>query len=151
MADNLTILSMAKALASHSGRRQTIISENLANADTRDYAAKDLKPFSEVYSGPVDTTGPTGRGREPTGGIAPTNFSAFATRPGHAGFSADGDGVAAAEPIAIAKLGAHKPNNNTVSIQDQMARGVTAKLNHEMALSVFRKSMDLLRMSIGRN
>ncbi len=149
MPNDLTILSMAKALASHAGRRQSIISENIANADTRDFAAKDLKPFAEVYRGPVDTSGPAGGH-----GAAGAGFGAFtarATLPGHPGYDAGSNGVAGQEAESIAKLGAHSPNGNSVSLEDQMTRGVAAKLNHEMALSVFRKSMDILRMSIGRS
>lgn len=152
MANELTILTMAKALASHSGRRQSLISENMANADTRGFAARDLKPFAEVYSGPTDTSGPAGAHRNQTAHSAGAiGFAPAASRPGHVGYSATEDGIAGAEAAPIAKLGAESPDGNSVSVEDQMARGVSAMLNHEMALNVFRKSMDLLRMSVGRS
>ena len=56
----------------------------------------------------------------------------------------------AAQAFEISKLGADSPNGNSVSIEDQMARGARAVADHELALGVLRKSMDLIRMSIGR-
>ena len=131
MTFDLTILSMAKGLAAHAGQRQSLVSENIANADTRDFKARDLKPFAEVYAGADGDLG----------------FAAKATRPGHAGFGAT---AGAARPMEVAKLGADSPNGNSVSIEDQMARGARAVADHELALGVLRKSMDLIRMSIGR-
>lgn len=132
MTLDLTILSMAKGLAAHSGRRQSLISENIANADTREFRARDLKPFSEVYEGG-------------DGGA----FAAKATRTGHAGYSESAT-PPGFRPVHIAKLGADSPNGNNVSLEDQMSRGAQAALHHDMAVTILKKTMDLLRMGIGR-
>ena len=131
MTFDLTILSMAKGLAAHAGQRQSLVSENIANADTRDFKARDLKPFAEVYAGADGDLG----------------FAAKATRPGHAGFGAT---AGAARPMEVAKLGADSPNGNNVSLEDQMSRGAQAALHHDMAVTILKKTMDLLRMGIGR-
>lgn len=132
MTFDLNVLAMARGLAAHAGQRQTLISQNVANADTRRYEARDLKPFADVYAG----------------GKAEQAFAARATRPGHAGFTAAGREEA--RPYEVAKLGAASPNGNSVSLEDQMARGAEAMKHHEMAVTIMRKTIDILRVSIGR-
>lgn len=141
MAFDLTILGMAKGLASHASQRQSLIAENVANADTRRYRARDIKAFSEVYEGP---------GGSPETRVGPSAFTATAMRPGHAGFDERGRMANVSEVYEISKIDADSPNGNSVSLEDQMTRGAQAAVDHEMALAVLKKSMDLLRMAIGR-
>ncbi|MEL7463173.1 MAG: flagellar basal body protein [Pseudomonadota bacterium] len=139
MAFDLKITSMARGLAAYAERRQNLVSENIANADTRRFKARDLKPFADVYEG--------------AGAIDGARMAAFqprATRPGHLGFEAAHNGVQAARPEAIAKLGAASPNGNTVSVEDQMTRGAEAMMQHGMALVVMKKAGEMLRMALGR-
>ncbi len=135
MSNDLTILTMAKSLAAHSAQRQTLVSENIANADTRSYRARDVKPFAEVYAGP---------------GAEGGEFIAEATRAGHPGFSANGVAQPAAEVFEIAGLDSDSPNGNSVSVEDQMVRGAAAQIDHQMAVTVFQKSMDFIRAALGR-
>lgn len=39
------------------------------------------------------------------------------------------------------------PDGNTVNVEEQMVRAVDAQSQHNAALSIYRKSMDLLRLS----
>lgn len=150
MQTDLTILAMAKGLASHASTRQSIVSENVANADTVGYRARGIKPFAEVYNGPgAPERGPAVARPGLQGGPAQV-FQASATRPGHTGFTETLQRAEAAEIYEVSKLGSESPNGNSVSIEDQMARGAHAVADHQMALGVLRKSMDLIRMSIGR-
>lgn len=141
MAFDLKILGMAKGLASHASQRQSLIAENVANADTRSYRARDVKAFSEVYDGP---------GGDPATRVGASAFTPTAMRPGHTGFDERGRAANVSEVYEISKLGADSPNGNSVSLEDQMVRGAQAAADHEMALAVLRKSMDFLRMAIGR-
>ncbi|MEO1137495.1 MAG: FlgB family protein [Pseudomonadota bacterium] len=50
MFNDVKILSVASALARHSVERHSLIAENIANADTPGYKAKDLEPFSQAYA-----------------------------------------------------------------------------------------------------
>ncbi len=140
MSNDLTILTMAKSLAAHATTRQGLVTQNVANADTPGFAARDVRPFAEVYRGPgAETAGPNA--------LRAAAFAPSASRPGHAGFEAAG---AAATAYDITKIDAASPNGNTVSLEDQMVRGARAQADHDMALGVLRKSMDLIRMAIGR-
>ncbi|MEO0363233.1 MAG: flagellar basal body protein, partial [Pseudomonadota bacterium] len=124
MAFDLTVVSMAKQMAHHASSRQSLIAENVANADTVGFRARDLRPFAEVYA---ERTGQAlgGGPARPAAPEAP-GFSAAATRPGHAGYDPIGERALvsrppSSEPQAIAKLGAESTNGNSVSLEDQMA------------------------------
>ncbi|MEX2520264.1 MAG: flagellar basal body rod protein FlgB [Paracoccaceae bacterium] len=144
MAADLTILNMAKGLAAHASSRQGLIAENVANADTRSFRARDLKPFAEVYGGPGAVRG------GPGAPVVSASFAPSAARPGHAGFETPGATRIAATAYEITRIDAASPNGNNVSLEDQMVRGGRAMADHQLALGVLRKSMDLIRMAIGR-
>ena len=50
MFTELNVFKIAYSMASHAGKRQALVAENIANADTPGYHAKDIKPFKEVYA-----------------------------------------------------------------------------------------------------
>lgn len=131
MTMDIGLLKLAGALASHAAHRQGIIAENIANADTPGYKARDLESFASVAS---KTTY--------------NNASVMkATRPQHFGFG-DADSRFAVEKTAV--FGAESPNGNTVSLDDQMMRSAALKVDHDLALGVYSKSLQILRMSLGR-
>ena len=43
-----------------------------------------------------------------------------------------------------------RPNGNTVSIEQELYKSAEAADQHQMALTVYQKSLDLLRTAIGR-
>ena len=43
------ILSIAKAMVSHATERQVVLAENIANADTPGYRARDVQAFAEMF------------------------------------------------------------------------------------------------------
>lgn len=128
MSFDLTILQMASGLAQHSNSRLALTAENIANADTPGFRARDLPPFSEVWAGS-------------------TAVRLTATRPGHFGTPA---GRPAARPDDGAPLGAMSPNGNDVSIEDQMMRAAAIRQDHDLALGIWSKSLDMLRSAIGK-
>ena len=126
---NLGILNMASQLAAHASARQVAITENIAHADTPGYRARDIADFATTLEA---TSQP---------------FQARATRPGHMDFS---DGGGAFELREISTFGAESPNGNTVSLEDQMMRSADVRQNHDMALGVYQKSMEIMRTTLGR-
>ena len=47
MFHNLNVFQTAMALAKHSGLRQALSAQNIANADTSEYRAKDVESFTQ--------------------------------------------------------------------------------------------------------
>ncbi len=123
---DLTTLNLASALAAHAAARQQVIAENVAQADTPGYQARDIAPFSEVLE-----EGPA--------------FRARMTRPGHIAFGADPYGF---DPRVQFAFGAETPNGNSVSLEDQMMRAAQVRQEHQMALGVYAKSLDILRTTV---
>lgn len=129
MDQNLTLLRLASSLAAHATARQSVVTDNIAHADTPGYRARDIPDFAaSLGAGP--------------------GFSAQSTRSGHMDFGAgEARGF---EPEEIAAFGAEAPNGNSVSIEDQMTRAAEVRQSHDLALGVYRKTMDILRTSLGR-
>ena len=126
---DINTLSLASAVAAHAAARQQVIAENVAHADTPGYRARDIADFASIVD---DTIGA---------------FAARTTRPGHLAFGADDRGF---DPREQTALGAETPNANTVSLEDQMLRAAEVRQEHEMAIGVYSKSLEILRASVTR-
>lgn len=50
MFQDLNVFKMAHAMANHAGQRQSVVSRNIANADTPGYQARDVVSFSQALS-----------------------------------------------------------------------------------------------------
>ncbi|MEM9010074.1 MAG: FlgB family protein [Pseudomonadota bacterium] len=134
MFKDLAILRLAEGLASHASARQRLIAENVANADTPGYVARDLPTFSAAMV--------TARPTQPA-------VASGASRPGHFEMPDIGTGMTAGVEQTPAP-GSTAPNGNAVSLEDQMMRGATVKMQHDLALGVYSKSLNLLRLGLGR-
>lgn len=126
MFDKPEILRMAAMSAANAASRLGAIGRNIANADTPGYRATDLKGFAETYRGQGE-------------------LALNATRPGHLGGATDPARVAR---IAIA--GHLSPNGNNVSLEGEMMRAAVVRKDHDLALSIYRSSLGILRTSLGR-
>lgn len=49
MMKDLTLLARASAMARHAAAQHSLIAQNIANADTPQYRAKELKPFDVAF------------------------------------------------------------------------------------------------------
>ncbi len=127
MFEKLEIFQMAGAMARHAVTRQTEIARNTANADTPGYKARDVAPFSETY-------------RQQTGGMQQR-----ATRPGHFARSDKFYPV-----VQNTGGGSESPNGNNVSLESEMMKSVEASSEHDRALAIYKSSLNILRLSLGR-
>lgn len=128
MFDSLEIFKMAQGMATHAATRQSVLAQNIANADTPGYRSRDLTPFSEAY-------------RQSSGPFLPR-----ATRAGH--FSDTPRSTQARADVV--KDAPTAPNGNSVSLETEMMKSAEAKMQHDMALGVYRSALTILRSSIAR-
>ena len=119
MSSDLSILNMAGAMARHAAFRHRTIAENLSNSETPGYKAMDVKPFDAALF--------------ERAGATPAETESVALRQ-----------MMRAHEIENAPT---SPNGNSVAVDDQMARAVDAQAQHNAALSIYRKSLELLRLS----
>ena len=128
MLEKLALIRNASELTRYATERNRTIGENIANADTPGFRAKDLEPFS------VDTQSPANMRTTRAGHVTPPDRTGASSM---ARVHADGDSVSA--------------NGNSVSLEDQMLRAADAQRQHALATSVYRKAIDILRLSISSN
>lgn len=128
MFEKLEVLQMAQSMARQAALRQGAVAENIANADTPGYRARDVAAFSETYETQL---------RSPM----------RATRPGHLG----GGGSYRVEVGEDAAAQTTSPDGNSVSLEEEMVKAVEVKRNHDLALAVYKSSLNVLRASLGRS
>ena len=127
MFTSLDLFRSAYAMASHAGTRQAVIARNIANADTPRFRAQDIAPFAEAYDAAGDG-------------------SLRASRPGHLFGAAGGTDF---QPFTV-KDAEVSPNGNSVSLEQEMLKGVEAHRQHERAIAIYRSGLSILRASLGR-
>lgn len=119
------VQTMARSFARHAAGRQTMVAQNLANADTPGYRVRDLASFTEVYR-----TNDTQKMRT--------------SREGHLGAGQRVD------VRAIDAPGVSGPNGNSVSIEREMVKSVEIKQQHDMALAIQKSLGSVIRMALGK-
>jgi flagellar basal-body rod protein FlgB len=128
MFDSLEIFNMASGLARHSGARQTLVARNIAHADTPGFRQRDLVSFAESYR-----AGDAGNLMQRTRATHMTDTP-----------------IAGEFREEVVQSVASDPNGNTVTIESEILKTAEIRQQHEMALSVYRHGMSLLRTSLGR-
>ncbi|WP_299936272.1 FlgB family protein [uncultured Pelagimonas sp.] len=124
MFQNLDIFRTAMAMAKHAGNQQALSAQNIANADTPGYRAREMPKFQDTLRSSL--------------------IDQKATRSTHlhgqSGRGADGSVVKTVLD----------PNGNSVSLEEEMVKAVDAKRHHDKALAIYRSSLTVLRTSLGR-
>lgn len=131
MLEDLTLFAMAQKSLSYNARREAVLSENVANADTPKYQAKDLAPlsFKDVLTPPA----------------AP--IQAVTTNPMHIS--------PAVEPTTFEAVKDHdpvesKPDGNTVQVDDQMQKIGETKGKYDLAINLFMKHLSMLKTALDK-
>lgn len=127
MFDRIETLKMAEGLIAHGTQRQKLIATNVANADTPGFKAADLAGFADSYS------------RAPATALRMTSNR-------HIG----GDSWGMGSPRKIGAGGEPAPNGNTVSLEDEVFRIADARREFDLAVTITKSSLSLMRASIGR-
>ncbi len=126
MHDRLEIFRLAGARASHAAARQSLVSQNVAHADTPGYRAMDLPAFAARY--------------DDQGGLSLERTRAAHLAPERA--------LAPRADVATAVM---SPNGNAVSLEAEMVKAAEIQQGHSLALSVYESALGVLRTSLGRS
>ena len=127
MYQNLELFQTAGAMARHAGSRQAVVAQNIANADTPNFRALEMKSFKDAFE---------------RSGSASMN----ATRAGHL----NGGAQALPRNEVTQSRSEPAPNGNSVSIEDEMLHSVEVSREHSRALAIYRHGMTVLRTTLGR-
>ena len=112
--------------------RQKLLAENVANADTPNYRARDLAPpeFGRSQSS------------------LPAGVTLVRTAAGHLGGStASGTG-----PFQLDRKGTYevRPAGNAVTLEDEMMKVANNQMDYQAATTLYTRSLGLLKTAIGR-
>ena len=134
--DKIPLMAVIKSRMGYTNQRQRLIAENVANANTPNYAPHDLKAFT-FEAAMKSQSGPA---------MGLTPVSTAVTNAGHL------------EGKQHAPTGPFKPEDapdsearldgNQVVLEDEMMKMTTSKLDYDAAVSFYQQSLGLLKMSI---
>ena len=129
--DQLALFHLSSRRVDYLAQRQTVLAENIANADTPGYMANDLQPFADY----VEHGGVT---RLPPTRTHPLHLAGHTVNAGDAASHALGDLYEAA------------PSGNEVVLEQQMLAVAETAAQHQLAINLYRKHMGMLQMAFGR-
>lgn len=120
---------------SHLSRRQQVIAQNIANADTPGYKARELEAPSFAHM--VETGG--ARVARPTVQLSGAMKALGATQQLSAGIIPDED------------VTETKPDGNNVTLEEQVMKLGAIQAEFAALTNLYRKQMQLLKTATGRN
>jgi len=132
MLDGVDVFRITGARMRQLSERQNVLAQNIANADTPHYRARDVRPFS------FDSTLLR---QQP--GLAPLRLAA--TRPGHLGLAQGGVDVTTDR----ARSYSEDPDGNTVNLEEQMVKQADVAKAYDLATLVYKRGTALLRTAAG--
>lgn len=112
-------------------QRQSVLAQNVANADTPDYRPNDLKPF-DFRTALAETT----------------TLSPRLTHTSHLSGTLRDQGPAKVEPVR--RPYETKPDGNAVVLEEQMVKVADTAMDYETMLNLYRKNVGLIRTALGR-
>ena len=130
---DVPLLSLLRERMSWLNSRQGLLSQNVANADTPGYAARDLKPIdfeSELKQGTA---------RKFPGLITtnPKHLVSATSGPTHVS-----DADITQTPAA--------PGENSVSIEEEMIKVADTQAQYQAASNLYAKAINMMRTAIGQ-
>jgi flagellar basal-body rod protein FlgB len=131
---DIPLLSMLRQRMAWLNQRQDVLSQNVANADTPGFAARDLKP--------VDFTEEL---RRTTSGAPAANVMKV-TDPRHIAIGASGQqGFDDFETHEVES----NPDGNTVSLEMEMIKVSDTQAQFQAAANLYAKAMTMMKTAIG--
>jgi flagellar basal-body rod protein FlgB len=128
---DLPIFSMLRTRMNWHQERQRLLAENVANVDTPGYRARDLAPLD------------FGRQVQQASG----QLQLALTAPGHLSVS----GAAGSDfPLDRSTKYDVRPMGKAVNLEDEMMKVAANQMDHQAAISLYARSMGLLKTAIGK-
>jgi len=123
---DIPILNMLRERMQWQQARQQLLAENVANADTPDYQAKDLAPldFSNELSA--------------------ASVTLDRTNPGHIAAASGGSQFASDESGHYEIT----PRGNSVSHEDEMMKVAANQMDYEAATELYTHSLNLIKLAV---
>ncbi len=128
----ITIFQLAKERLAWLSQRQEVLAQNIANADTPKYRARDIEPFKFE--------------RVLRNSVTPVNVSR--TQAGHLDGRRSSVGVHAEEKTR--KPYETAPSGNSVILEEQMAKINETSISHKLTTQLYKKHLGMIRTALGK-
>jgi len=126
---DIPILSMLRTRMEWHQERQRVLAENVANADTPNYQAKDLAPPDFAHE------------------LTTASLTLARTDPGHIVTEDDGNSSFASDTHGRFQI---RPRGNTVTHEDEMMKVASNQMDFETVTSIYTRSLALIKLAIGK-
>ncbi len=122
----IALLDLAEKRMAWADRRQRILAQNIANANTPHWQARDLAPFAAS--------------------LAKTQGGALVlTQPGHmSGISGGGPGQ-----TVVQKPSERAPDGNAVALDEQLTKVANTETTQELVTNLYKKYLGMFRIALG--
>ena len=118
---------------------QSVLSQNVANADTPGYKTQELE--KQDFSSLVDDLSGTSKNN------AASTVKMQASRAGH---MAAGGSLADMPEAREMKDGEESPTGNSVVLEEEMIKVADNQMQYGMVVNLYRKNMGLLKIALGK-
>jgi flagellar basal-body rod protein FlgB len=156
--NSLNFFQMTRKKLDWLSKKQATVAQNIANANTPGYVAKSISPLdfsdelAKVSSQANSKIAVTNSGH--IGGNGNSSSSVVITNPNHIGGGAgiDSQVSGGAGKFGYADSGVYETSidGNGVILEEQMAEIGDIKTQHDLAVSLFKKNVKLLKIAIGK-
>ncbi len=128
--NSIPLMSMLAKRMAWLNQRQSVLAQNVANANTPNYKPRDLKPldFDSLARG------------------AAAKLTLATTKPGHLRAT---ETMGGASPTMRRRTLETTPTGNAVSLEEEMMKVGRNSMEYDLAVSLYRKNMALLRAALG--
>lgn len=128
---DLPVLDMLKAKMKWHQTRQGVLAENIANADTPSYGAREISKFTFERAMKLNV---------------PTNLTTKMTSSAHIASAP----IAGTEAPGVSTEGSWEvtPSGNSVSLEDQMMKVTQNQMDYQAASSLYSRALGLIRIAL---
>ena len=135
MFEDLTLFAMAQRQIDYLAKRQSVLSENVANANTPQYQVKDLAPvsFKDLMAPPKAAV------------------QMAVTNPMHISPELASSTSAQFEEVNVRSPQESKPDGNQVQVEDQMQKIGDIKGDYELAVNLMMKNISMIKTALDKN
>jgi flagellar basal-body rod protein FlgB len=123
---SLPLFDLAQQRLTWTDRRQEVLAQNIANLNTPNWQAKDVKPFAEALAG---VAGPA---------LARTDA-------GHLAGTVD----TGAQSLLTTQASAREPDGNAVTMDEELTKVADTATAQEIATTLYKKYMSMFSLALG--
>ena len=122
----LALFDLADRRLAHIGRRQEVLAQNIANADTPGWKSRDLKPFADMLT-------------------HATAAPPWQTQPGHLA-----PRRGATQGQGQVQGGERAPDGNAVVLDSELGKIADSESSHSLVTGLYAKYLGMFRTAAGR-